>query len=348
MVANGQLETPKSTVELKFEVANIDFHEIFIVMEKLTSPVIGLSFLQRNNTILDMRQGVLNFPFFSMQLKTADHKYTNVMEPICAREDITIPLNDRQMVSMSSQLYDGTHVTGILQLGNDLAEDGDITFCAALVTLTQGQVSIHVNNFTDQPYTLKRGSHIANFSVLTPEQMKYVKPIVLVTTWHLLQDNPENAAYYASNLIKSPKTSDDSENYWFPTPEEPGDPQTHTPIQQRTLRELRNLQNLEKLNPQDDSESRKLFLANFDWADSTLNSAEIAQIEELLVEFHDNFARHRFDIGMNEDFKVTLTPKDDSPAYSHPFRTSTTTPLWDHNDASVFQICKSHSCSEET
>ena len=45
MVANGQLETPKSTVELKFEVGDIEFHEIFIVMEKLTSPLIGLSFL---------------------------------------------------------------------------------------------------------------------------------------------------------------------------------------------------------------------------------------------------------------------------------------------------------------
>ena len=159
MVANGQVETPKSTVELKFQVGHIDFYEIFIVMEKLTSPLIGLSFLQRNNTILDMRQGVLNFPFFSMQLKTADHKYTNVMEPICAREDITIPPNDRHMVSISSQLYDDTNVTGSLQPSNDLAEDGDITFCAALVTLTQGQVSIHVNNFTDQPHPQKRFAH---------------------------------------------------------------------------------------------------------------------------------------------------------------------------------------------
>ena len=47
-----------------------------------------------------------------------------------------------------------------------------------------------------------------------------------------------------------------------------------------------------------------------------LQPAEIARIEDLLVEFHDKFARHRFDIGMNEDFKVELTPKDDSPAYS--------------------------------
>ena len=91
--------------------------------------------------------------------------------------------------------------------------------------------------------------------------MKYVKPIDPVTTWHFLKDNPEN---YASSLIKSPKISEDSENYWFPTPEEPGDPQKHTPIQQRILRELQSLQDAEKLNPQDDPESRKQFLANFE------------------------------------------------------------------------------------
>ena len=47
-----------------------------------------------------------------------------------------------------------------------------------------------------------------------------------------------------------------------------------------------------------------------------LQPAEIARIEDLLVKFHDIFARHDVDIGMNKDFKVKLTPKDDSPAYS--------------------------------
>ena len=316
MVANGHLETPKSTVELKFEVGDIEYHEIFIVMEKLTSPLIGLSFLQRNNTILDMRQGVLFFPFFSMQLKTADHKYTNVMEPICTQEDITIPPNDRHLATLTSQMYDDTTVTGILQPSNALTEDGDITFCAALVTLTSGQVEIHLNNFTDHTYTLKRGSHVANFSVMTPGQMKYVKPVDPVTTWHLLQDNPENAAFYVGSLIKSAKPEDFRENYWFPTPEDPGDPQQHTPIQKRILTELLTLQELEKINPQDDPESRRQFLTNFDWTDSMLQPDEIARNENLLVEFHDIFARHRFDIGMNEEFKIKLTPKDDSPAYS--------------------------------
>ena len=56
---------------------------------------------------------------------------------------------------------------------------------------------IHVNNFTDHPYTLRRGSQI---SVLTPKQMKFVKPVDPVITWHPLQDYPENADFYASSL----------------------------------------------------------------------------------------------------------------------------------------------------
>ena len=82
------------------------------------------------------------------------------------------------------------------------------------------------------------------------------------------------------------------------------------------LSELINLQELENLNTQDDPESRRQFLSNFDWTDYMLQPAGIARIEDLLVEFHDIFAKHRFDIGMNEDFKVKLTPKDDSSAYS--------------------------------
>ena len=81
MVANGQLEAPIATVELLFEVGDITFREKFIVMTNLTSPLIGLLFLHCNSTILDMRQGNLNFPFFSMQMKNEDRTYPNVIEP---------------------------------------------------------------------------------------------------------------------------------------------------------------------------------------------------------------------------------------------------------------------------
>ena len=158
MVANGQLKTPKSTIELKFEVGDIEFHENFIVMENLTGPIIGLMFLQRNHTVLDMRQGILNFPFFSMQLKTADHRYSNVLEPIVHPIEVTIPPNDRILIRTTSPLYPEKAVTGILEPSDLLHEEGDITFCPALVTLNDGSISIPVNNFTDHPYKLKKHS----------------------------------------------------------------------------------------------------------------------------------------------------------------------------------------------
>ena len=126
----------------------------------------------------------------------------------------------------------------------------------------------------------------------------------------------DTSEIYLKELLKVPPQNQEQETYWFPTPEEPGDPTTYTPIQQRIYDELLELQRLEKLNPQDNEESRKSFLSNFDWSDTTLRHTERHLIEEVFIEFHDIFARHRFDIGSNREFKVKLTPNDDRPAYS--------------------------------
>ena len=145
-----RFRNPKKYRRTKIRSGDIEFHEIFIVMEKLPSPNIGLMFLQRNHTALDMRQGILNLPYFSMQLKTADHKYSNVMEPNLNPDDVTIPPNDHTVIPIQSQLYAENAVTGILQQNDLLHEESDVTFCAAIVTLNEWVLKIHVNIFTDQ------------------------------------------------------------------------------------------------------------------------------------------------------------------------------------------------------
>ena len=47
-----------------------------------------------------------------------------------------------------------------------------------------------------------------------------------------------------------------------------------------------------------------------------LTETEKQAVEDIPVEYHDIFARHRMDIEMNTEFKVKLTPKDDKPVYS--------------------------------
>ena len=259
-------------------------------MKNLTGPIIRLSFLQRNHTVLGFGQGILNFSFFAMQLKTADHRYSNVFEPILNSTEITIPPNNRILIRTNSLLYPENAVTGILKPSNFLHEEGDITFCPALVTLIDGNVQIPVNIFTDYLYKLKKGLHIASFSVM--KQMKHFKPVDPVSSWHFLQIDEEQEAQYVSSLIKTNKKPQNSEIYCFPTPENPENPDEHTPIQKRILRELQALKDLEALDPSKDAESRAKFLENIVWKDSTLAPIDIGGIEELLVDFHVIFARH--------------------------------------------------------
>ena len=102
----------------------------------------------------------------------------------------------------------------------------------------------------------------------------------------------------------------------IPTPEEPRDPEAYTPIQQRIYDKFLDLKELEKLNPHDNEASRTKFFSRFDWSDTTLRPDERQNIEEILIELHDFFARQRFDIVINCEFKVKLTPNDDRPSYS--------------------------------
>ena len=53
---------------------------------------------------------------------------------------------------------------------------------------------------------------------MTPEQMKYVKLVDPASSWHLLQNDQEDAAQNVSSLIKTNKNPQNTETYWFPTP----------------------------------------------------------------------------------------------------------------------------------
>ena len=206
MVANEQLEAPIATIELQFEVGDITFREKFIVMTKLISPLIGLLFLQRNSTILYMRQGILNFPFFSMQLKNDDRTYPNVIEPILSPAETILQPGKRTTIWVKSQIYTDNEATGIIQPSTFLENDEDLLICPALSSTQNNKHTVQISNFLDYPYTLKKRTHIANFSILTPEQTKHIRPVNPTSVRHLLNNNHDNAIQYTKSLLEASKT----------------------------------------------------------------------------------------------------------------------------------------------
>ena len=132
----------------------------------------------------------------------------------------------------------------------------------------------------------------------------------------MISEGDPDLTTYLGELLRTNKPEQQSNTFWFPTPANFGKTEDHTPIQTRILKEMRELQEKEKLNPTGDVESQKNISGRFDWTDILLRETAKHSVEDILVEYHDIFARHRMDIGMNTEFKVRLTPKDDEAVYS--------------------------------
>ena len=71
----------------------------------------------------------------------------------------------------------------------------------------------------------------------------------------------------------------------------------------------------EKTDPKNNEADKLEFLKKFSWATCVLNADQKRQPEDFLVEYHDVFAKHRFDVGYNTELKIKLTPEHPLPVY---------------------------------
>ena len=81
-------------------------------------------------------------------------------------------------------------------------------------------VAVRVTNTTESAYTIKKNTQVAKFSVVIPEQAKFIKPVDTA----ILNKIPETDLIlntYLNELIRTKKLAH-SNTFWFPTPENSG------------------------------------------------------------------------------------------------------------------------------
>ena len=108
----------------------------------------------------------------------------------------------------------------------------------SMSTIIDKKIAVTVSNTTESPYTINKNTQIAEFSVVTPEQSKFIKPVDMAILSMILEGDPDLVTYLTELL----RTNQQNITFWFPTPKNPGNTENHTPIQTRILRELRELQ----------------------------------------------------------------------------------------------------------
>ena len=111
------------------------------------------------------------------------------------------------------------------------------------------------------------------------------------------------------------KPAPEYEKFWFPTPENCPDITCLSHWQKQVYVEISEYREKGKINPIENQSDRDEFLQLFSWQDSILSETERKQVEQLLVENLDVFAKHRFDVGYNSELQTKLTPSHELPVY---------------------------------
>ena len=95
-------------------------------------------------------------------------------------------------------------------------------------TLIDKRMAVRVTNTTESPYLIKKHTEIAQFSVVTPEQSKHIKPVDMAILSKIPQDDPDLTAYL-NELLRSSKSEQQNNTFWFATPKNAGTrPNTET------------------------------------------------------------------------------------------------------------------------
>ena len=164
---------------------------------------------------------------------------------------------------------------------------------------------------TDQSITLPKGTEFAKFSFLTLEQAETLQQIDpelialaenqsddIVEINQLVQDFPFHGKSQPQR--QQPEYS----KLWFPTTESCSDPENLPPLQREIFDQKLRFQNIEWQDARKKIPHTRISLAFSMAKFKILNLEERKIIEELLLEFHDIFAKHRFDVGYNTELKI--------------------------------------------
>ena len=239
-VANGQIEKPLSTATLNFEIGDNSFAEHFVVMKKLTGPIIGLHCIRNNSVVIDTTHGLINFPHLTMQVKTASSETTTKPQPVITDETLTIPPTTAKTITAFIDPPSKWNTTGTVTPLEKFTETGSLLISHSKSTIIDKRIAVRVTNTTESPYLIKKHTQIAKFSVVTPEQSKHIKPVDMAILSMTAQGDLDLTAYL-NELLRTRKPEQQDHTFWFPTPENPGKPEDHTPIQTRILNELNEL-----------------------------------------------------------------------------------------------------------
>ena len=114
-----------------------------------------------------------------MQVKTASRETTVKFQLLLTNDALTIPPKTTELITAFVDHPSEWNTTGTLALLEESTETASLLISQWTSTNFDKRVAVGVTNTTESPDLIQKNTQSAEFSVVTPEQSKYVKSVDL-------------------------------------------------------------------------------------------------------------------------------------------------------------------------
>ena len=207
-------------------------------MKNSTGPIVGLHFMRHNSVVIDTKHGLIPFPHLTMQFESASGGTSAKPLAVLIHDSITVPPMTKKTITAFVDHLSEWNTTGTVTPVEKLTEAATLIISHSIPTILDRKIAVRVTNTTESPYWINKNIQIADFSVATPELSEFIQPVdtaILI----LIPEGGLDLVTYLTELLRTNEPDQHNNNFWFPTPGNPGNTADHTPIQTRTVKELR-------------------------------------------------------------------------------------------------------------
>ena len=198
-------------------------------MKNMTGPITGLHFIRNNSIFIDKTHDSIDFQHLTMQVKSSASETSAKPQSLFTDDTLTLPSRKTRTITVFVDHPSEWITIGSVTPLDKCTETASLLISRSMSTIIEKKVAVSVTNTTKSPYLIKRNIQIAEFSVVFPEQSKFIKPVEMANLSMILEGDPD-LNNYLKELLWPNKKEQENSTFCFQIVENCAKTEDHIPI----------------------------------------------------------------------------------------------------------------------
>ena len=151
-------------------------------------PIVGLQFMRHNSVVMDTTHSLILFPHLTKQVRSGAIKIGSKPQSVLNDDTLKIPPSTTKIVKPFVDHPSELNTTGTVTRFDTFNGTASLLISHSLSTISDKKVAVRVTNTTESHYLIKTNTRNDEFSVVNPEQSKFIKPLGMA----ILSTSPED------------------------------------------------------------------------------------------------------------------------------------------------------------